>query len=287
MPGTKLNNGGQEAAVDSAMDRNRQILHELVRRFGWLYRIRPQSLAEPLYRLVRPYGGRAIIEVEGVRLFIDPFTTHGMNFVMNGHYEADVAALVREKLPIGGTFLDIGANEGVISSIAARHMGPQGLVIAVEPQIRLRDLLEINLALNSRGTFRIIEAAITAEGGDTVTINLGPTSHSGGSSLVRSYRWGGLRQEVAGRSVDSIVAELGERTVDLMKVDVEGFEPEVVRSARASLADRRIACLAVDYHNSILVTRGITAASVDAEICSYGYRRERGAPETGYTVYVA
>ena len=57
--------------------------------------------------------------------------------------------------------------------------------------------------------------------------------------------------------------------------------------ARISLAEKRITCLAVDYHNSILVTRGETAEAVDAEIRGHGYRRERGTPDTGYTVYVA
>lgn len=275
------------AALDTASERNLAALREIVRRFGWLYRVRPQSLAEPIYRLVRPHGGRAIIEVDGVKLYIDPFTTHGMNLVTEGRYEDDVSRLVRERLPVGGTFLDVGANEGVISAVAARRVGRDGLVVSVEPQARLRDILEINLALNASGRFVIVEAAITPEDGEQVTLNLGPTSHSGGSSIVRAYRWGGKAQPAIGRSVDSIIAEIGERPIDMMKVDVEGYEPEVIRSAQSSLAGRRIACLAVDYHGSILSARGIDAEAIDADITRHGYRRERGTPGAGYAVYVA
>lgn len=271
----------------SRADRNRRLLWEVAHRYNWLYRLRPQSLAEPLYRLARPRGGRAIIEVQGVRLYVDPFTTAGNELVLNGSYEEDVVRLVRARLPSGGTFLDIGANEGLISAIAAHAVGPQGLVVAVEPQSRLLDILEINLALNAKCTFQIIDAAITAQEGEQLTLNLGPDSHTGGSSVVRAYRWGGREQRVVGRSVDRILAELGDRRIDLMKVDVEGYEPEVIRSSRASLASRRIACLAVDFHNSILATRGIKSADVEAEILGHGYRRDAGTPEQGYTVYVA
>ena len=62
---------GAARAEDLATDRNLALLRDIVRRYGWLYRIRPQTLAEPFYRLVRPHGGRAIIWAEGVRLFID------------------------------------------------------------------------------------------------------------------------------------------------------------------------------------------------------------------------
>lgn len=266
-------------------DAGRQALLRVLRRYGWLFRIRPQSLAEPLFRLARLGGGRAIVEAQGVRLFVDPMTYIGSQILTTGTFERELIELLRSQLPPGGVFLDIGANEGVMSAVAARCVGSTGLVIAVEPQSRLRDVLEINLALNASGDFQIVSEAVSQEDGEALSLSLGPSSHSGGSSLVRNYRWSRKTERVAGRSIDSIIDDLDGRRVDVMKVDVEGYEPEVIRSARASLSARRISCLAVDYHGSILTNRRVDPVEVDREICAHGYRRERGDPASGYVVY--
>lgn len=93
----------------AAANSNRRKLLEQVRRWGWLYRIRPQSLAEPLYRLVRADNGRAIIDVDGVRLYVDPLTTHGMEIVAGLGYERDLIDLINTKLPPGGGLSSISA----------------------------------------------------------------------------------------------------------------------------------------------------------------------------------
>lgn len=266
---------------------NLATLRDVVRRFGWLYRIRPQVFVEPIYRLVGPPAGRAILNVSGSRLFVDPFSTAGWDMVDGKEYEPDMVRLIKASVPRGGVFFDVGANEGVFSAMAAAAMGKGGLVIAVEPQSRLRDILEINLALNCKGEFRIFRNAISTNDGETLRLNLGPTSHSGGSSIVRAYRWRQRTESVTTRSVDSIVAELGDRRIDMMKIDFEGFEPEVVCSAEMTLRAKRVAVLAVDYHGSILATRNIDPLQVDSRIRAHGYVTAEGSPEGGYVVYKA
>ena len=274
---------GREMRGDIEM--NAAALRETIRKYGWLYRIRPQSLAEPLYRLVAPSGGRAIVEVSGAKAYVDPFSTSGRIIIDEGSYEPELVELMRRKLAPGGVFVDIGANEGLFSAIAASIVGDKGLVIAVEPQSRLRDVLEINIALNNRGSYRIYRNVIGEEDGLELSLSLGPSSHTGGSSLVRAYRWSKRTEKVASRTVDSILAEQDNPHVDLMKIDVEGYEPEVVNSAAATLAAKRIKAIAVDYHGSILSTRGIDPRAVDEKIRAHGYRLEAGSPEGGYCVY--
>lgn len=270
---------------DLDLTHNLAVLREAIRKFGWLYRIRPQTLAEPLYRLVAPSGGRAIVEVSGAKAYVDPFSTSGRIIIDEGAYEPELVELMRRKLGQGGVFVDIGANEGLFSGIAASIVGGNGLVIAVEPQSRLRDVLEINIALNNRGKYHIYRNVIGEKDGLELSLSLGPSSHTGGSSLVRAYRWSGRTEKVKCRTVDSILAEEGNPHVDLMKIDVEGYEPEVVNSAAATFAAKRVKAIAVDYHGSILATRGIDPGAVDAKIRAHGYRLEAGSPEGGYCVY--
>ena len=265
---------------------NLAMLRSVHRRHGWLSRIRPQVLAEPLYRLLGPVGTRAIVDYSGVRLFIDPFSTLGRTIVEGGEFEPETARLVRESVPRGGTFLDVGANEGVFSALALAVAGPEGRVLAIEPQSRLCDVIEINLALNGGGpNSRIFRNAVADTDGRSLVLNLGPTSHSGGSSIAGGYRWSNRRETVTSRSIDSILAECGDLAVDLMKVDVEGFEDEVIASAASSLANGRITTLSVDYHGALLAKRGIEPAAIDGRIRGFGYDQVSGTGDGGHTVY--
>ena len=269
------------------MDKSQDELRRLLKRWGWLYRVRPQVLVEPIYRLLGPYGGRSIISHNGAEFFIDPFTTDGFAIIMDGDYESNLMALMQDKLPKGGIFLDVGANEGRVSAVAARLVGKVGCIIAVEPQSRLQDLLKINLALNATGSVHIFHNAIGKNDGDSVEISLAPTSHHGGSSIVRKYRWSSKRETISTRSIDSVIDEVGCEKIDMMKVDVEGYEAEVIDSAANSLAAHRINTIALDYHGDILRNRGIDPMSIDAMIRKHGYRLEQGSPLGGYTVYSA
>ena len=275
----------QSAEIGEQLAQNLSALRAAVRKYGWLYRIRPQTLAEPLYRLVAPGGGRAIVEVSDAKAYIDPFSTSGRIIIDEGSYEPDLVNLMRRKTGPGGVFVDIGANEGLFSAIAASIVGEKGLIIAVEPQSRLRDVLEINIALNSPGRYCIYRNVVGEKDGDELSLSLGPSSHTGGSSLVRAYRWSRKTEKVKTRTVDGILAEQGNPTVDLMKIDVEGYEPEVITSAEATLAAKRVKAIAVDYHGSILATRGIDPRAIDGKIRAHGYRLESGSPEGGYCVY--
>lgn len=255
-------------------------------RLRWLVKVRPQALAQPLYKLLRNQPTRAIVSMDGIALYVDPFTHHGHEIVAGRVYEPDTVAMVRRVLPADGVFLDVGANEGVMSAVAAAHLGAGGLVAAVEPQSALSDLIRINLALNARCRYRIFVNAVTQTDGETVELSLRPTYHSGGASIVNAYRWGVAKETARGRSVDSIITELG-RDVDLVKVDVEGYEPEVVRSALGSLEARRIRHLLVDYHTSILAKRGVDPAQTDRAIRERGYTPLEGDPSAGFVMYAA
>ena len=272
----------------SASDKGRAALLGVLKSYGWLFRIRPQALAEPLYRLITPYERRRLVDWYGLRLFLDPFSHLGRSLVLDDEYETEQCELVRQILPPGGTFIDIGANEGFFSSLAAKVVGPSGLVIAVEPQGRLGDVLEINLSLNGSGNFRIYNAAISEIDGGTVEISLTPTSNTGATSAVRKYRWSRKFETVPTRTVDALILENKLHQVDLMKIDVEGFELEVVKSAGQALADRKVKTLAVDYHQGILQARGVSVETIHRRIAECGYGVIRGnAMEGGYVVYKA
>lgn len=147
-----------------------------------------------------------------------------------------VAAAV---LPPDGVAVDIGANIG-LTALALAALLPRGRVIAAEPSPRTLRALRQNIALNGLGDRIAIEAAaVGAEAGEA---EFHDSDHSAGSHLLSP---GTMRAEQLGRitvpvtSLDRIAAAHGLHRLDLVKVDVEGFESEVLDGAAAVIARYR------------------------------------------------
>lgn len=243
------------------------------RRLRILSRVRPNILAIPFYKMLSPGDRRGIVKVPGIgRLYIDPISYLGRSILRQGIFEPETLALFQRHVKPGDTVFDIGANEGVMSSCAAGLVGPSGCVVAVEPQRRLLDILEINLALNSSGKYHIVHGAISDRDGDKVSISMYPMSMTHHVSIIRHYRWGGKPEEVSTFTVPGIAKSLGIDRINLVKVDVEGYEPEVVRGMYPLLESRRIDTMLIEYHAPILKARGIDPKDIHEGIVSRGYK---------------
>src|SRR4051794_27016084 len=105
-----------------------------------LLRVRPASLAD----LIKRAAGinRLLLETDHGRFFVDPCSNLGWQLCEHGTYEEGMRLTIEKYLPPGGVFLDLGANEGYFTVIAARRCGPSGHVVAIEPQLRLLPILE-------------------------------------------------------------------------------------------------------------------------------------------------
>ena len=129
-------------------------------------------------------------------------------------------------------FYDIGANIGLVTLLAARER-PDARIHSFEPEPRNADHLTENVALNALGNVTIHRLALGSAPGHAKLFVVGATG-SGLHSLVPS-------DETGGHSIDILVstgAEIAERTgerPDVMKIDVEGFEMDVLNGCEALL----------------------------------------------------
>jgi FkbM family methyltransferase len=135
---------------------------------------------------------RMEVEARGIKLWVDPASNVGKRILREGNYEADLTAAFRELLRPGQTVVDVGANEGWFSMLAAKLVGPTGLVVACEPQERLWPAILKNIALNDFATVKLLPFAIGRERG-IGEINLYPSlntgsSHISGAKLVLTDR---------------------------------------------------------------------------------------------------
>jgi FkbM family methyltransferase len=156
-----------------------------------------------------------------------------------GEYEPDTQAIIRRYLRPGDVAIDVGANIGIHTLPMAEAVGPQGVVLAVEPLPSVRERLERNLALNRATNVRVIaQAASDREGTAQLYPPRADAANWGQASLARmSHLDPTAPIDVPLVTLDALVRAQGLDRVRLIKVDVEGHDREVMAGAIA-LIDR-------------------------------------------------
>ena len=154
--------------------------------------------------------------------------------MIDGVYEVQAVDFVLERLKPSATFIDVGANIGVFTLPAARRIGRSGRVIAIEPSPLVFPYLERNIVLNGLSNVRLVQCAAHDRDGETVPFYEAPVEHFGMGSLGAQFHNSPV--PVLCRTLDHILNEQQIEKVDVMKVDVEGFEAAVFEGATKLLA---------------------------------------------------
>jgi FkbM family methyltransferase len=189
--------------------------------------IRRLSVLLPKLLLPSPEkaGKHVLKTIHGVQLLIDPSVDKGVELSLfeTGTYEKGTIQLLHEFLKPGSTFLDIGANIGLMSSIASKQVGERGKVFAVEANPKTQEILQHNLALNQCQNVEIFPLALGETQG-TATLFENWNVNRGGASLLSQDGESGVEVPV-----DTIDFLFQNDQIDLIKIDVEGFELEVLK----------------------------------------------------------
>lgn len=218
---------------------------------------------------------RAVVVRDGVTYDLD--LSQGIDFAiyLGNIYERQTKAALRKLAPPASLVLDIGANIGAHTLHLAQLVGPNGRVIAFEPTDFAFRKLSRNLELNPQLASRVTACDCFLTGADADQVpsaiySSWPLAREPGlhaKHLGREMLTGSARA----RSLDSILDELADRKVQLVKLDVDGFECGVLRGATALLRDVR-PIFVMELAPYLLEERG---ASLD-ELLSYfvanGYR---------------
>lgn len=138
----------------------------------------------------------------------------------------------------GDTVLDIGANIGMITVAMAKLVGSEGRVHSFEPNPSMIGLLRQAIARNHLSNVRLHPVAL---GPQPATLELRiPRMNSGAASLVRNRHDSDCEiVNVPVRQLDSVAMSEGIRSIRLIKIDVEGYEAEVLRGADTLLERMR------------------------------------------------
>ena len=190
-----------------------------------------------------------------------------------GFFGAHSPALLRltlSQLGPGDWVIDAGANIGLFASAFAAAVGPMGRVWAVEPLPanveRLRRLKETN----GLQQLDVLPVAL-ASAASTARLRLpAAPGGSGFGSFVATWESAG-DVEVPTCRLDDLVekADPG-RPLRLLKIDVEGFESELVAGATSTLATKRPLVLC-EFHDPLLRAAGASSPKLLSQFAACGY----------------
>lgn len=166
-----------------------------------------------------------------------PYDTICRDIFVNGAYEqeliAGMCALVPER---HGTVLDVGANMG---NHGVHFAGRYDRVVCFEPVPRNCWILKANLHLNGIRNVTVIEKGL-GEAPDTLFIDSDDPRNTN-NGLVRGEALPGTagKTSVAVARGDDEVAALGGGPILMIKVDVEGLEPQVIKGLADTIRQHR------------------------------------------------
>jgi FkbM family methyltransferase len=151
-----------------------------------------------------------------------------------GLWEPNLTYWIRRNLSKGDYFVDVGANIGYYSLLAASIVGEQGNVIAIEASPITFEQLHENIHLNQFKNIRYICGAAAATR-KKVCLYQAPIKNSGKSSIVAGTVVSDNRVEIEAEPLCELLKEHEIRQARLIKIDVEGAEWEVVQGLSPAL----------------------------------------------------
>jgi FkbM family methyltransferase len=202
--------------------------------------------------------------VHGFRFTCDLADWIGQYVFVTGAYEEPTSALMAELVRPGDLAVDVGANVGFFTLLLSRLVGESGRVIAFEPMPHALDRLRAHVALNRCNNVVIRDCALGSEAG-TSQLYLGPRHHTSTASL--KPRPGAATVDVACTTLDEALG--AESLVACLKIDAEGWEPEVLAGAGRVLAQESapfvIAEVSEPAWPAMLLTRGYEMFAIDRD----------------------
>jgi FkbM family methyltransferase len=142
------------------------------------------------------------------------------------------------RLKRGDIVVDAGAHIGTFTIKAARIVGPEGMVIAIEPDERNLSFLKRNIEENGLENVVVVPKGVWSRK-DKLKLLISSRS-SEGNSFGKDDFMGDKSTDVEVDSLDNILQELGINRINFIKMNIEGAEIEALKGMDETLRDNNV-----------------------------------------------
>jgi FkbM family methyltransferase len=219
----------------------------------------------------------------GQPMYVDGRDVSLAPHIMRGAiWEEHMTHLISKVLDPGMTFVDVGANFGWFSLVAAGKVGARGKVIAVEANPETYDLLATNLEINGFGDRATSWQKAAWHERAELDFHV-MRKHKGSASLRSEVRESAraFHDETETIRVEALCLDdmIGDDTpVHLVKIDAEGAEPNVLRGMRKTIERNKDLCVSIEFAACWYPNGG--AKAFLEEIEGYGFKIRRIGPNS-------
>ena len=240
-------------------------------RFGFRqYRLKGRKLR---WQLLASRNGSLVSELQPglkMRLYGDSELCH---LIYCRHFEANEREFLNRFLRPGDVFVDVGANIGLFTLIAAERTGLQGKVLAFEPTAKTFGRLVENVRLNKFTNVECLKLALSDSRGN-LPLNQCSEGYDAWNSLAKPVSKGSLQPElVEAVDWDQFAQErdlIG--SVTMMKIDVEGWENRVLAGGKQFFSRSDAPVLQVEFTDEAAEAAGASCRALYDCLQSYGYK---------------
>lgn len=163
---------------------------------------------------------------------------------LSGTWEAGTLHIMRKVLSRGDIFFDIGANIGMMSLYAWKLVSPSGEVHAFEPESYNYSALKFNINMNGASEIHPNNFACGSENTHAI---LYPNFRDLGNSSIIKPDDNSRGEEIGVKRLDDYIRTKNIPRIKMLKIDVEGYELEVLRGATSLLVSDEAPIICCEY----------------------------------------
>lgn len=214
----------------------------------------------------------------GRKIYVDTASGDiGTHVVMGGNWEDAYMQMFERLLFPGAVVFDIGANIGIYTLAAATAVGPTGQVHAFEPNPRLARLAGMSASVNGFADFVQVHQLALSDCSGEAELKF-HHFHSGGATLGKfappdTRIWHGRESAsitCQTKRADDLFPDLAK--VDVIKMDVEGYEGHVVQGMRELLQRSPDVKMMIEWCPGMLDRSGVSAVETASLLRELGFR---------------
>lgn len=179
-------------------------------------------------------------------------------------FEPDVTDVILRLVRPGDFAIDAGANIGFFTLLMSKIVGPEGMVLAFEPDEPAFEALESNVGLNDVNNVALARHALWES---DANMTFWPASVTGYSSFVHYGDISLDAKPLVARSLDSL---LGQQQPDFIKIDCEGADGKILKGAEQILR-RGVRGVTVEFNFYLMGVLGLKDQEIRGYMKSLGY----------------